>query len=289
MERMKNVILCLLVALVCHATAIAQRVSGTVVDSLGRAIAKADVMELDKNHRVLNFTRTNKNGVFTMRVNNPDAAHIRISAWGYNTLSERTVPQQGLTFTLTEKTPSRLQQIEATRTKGKRRYVLTNKLLCGRSLAREVPWLVMLEHLCDTMYVLRLPIKAEALSGQYKENRMAIFEAKNQDIILQLYNGEDATPVEGNPNESATWNPFTEEVRTVMTQTGYGDLNDDATYYYYPAFIITSSQLRLLQEKALDFSRLMINNERANNYWIMYPMNNFAKELQRAVAKCKTQ
>ena len=63
------------------------RVSGTVVDQHGNAISDVLVRELDENRRVINYTKTDENGIFSFKVQD-NYNSIQFLATGYRKLTQ---------------------------------------------------------------------------------------------------------------------------------------------------------------------------------------------------------
>lgn len=283
---LQRVILLLVSVMFACTNVVAQHLSGSVLDSLGNPIANAEIVELGSNHRVINYAKSNNKGLFTISLSNSEVAHISIKADGYVQLTAQVIPDQTYKVTMQKKQPSRLQQLREKYQGVKHKAVLSNKLLCGRYHSREVPWLVMLEHIGDDVYALHLPVKTETEYGQYREGRMAVVETSDLQHLLELYNAEENQPVDGSPNEKETWDRFTGSNTSVLTHwSWYSDDFDKKILYYYPTFILTQSELEMLIEKSSDINRILLDNEAADNFWIMYPMKGFAKELKKAMQK----
>lgn len=281
-------ILILLVACMASLSAQAQqRVSGTITDSQGEPIYKANVMEMDKDHRILNQTTTDRRGNFVMAVRDTLTGYLRITANGYDMQRERIRKnQQILHIQMEERQASRLSQIREKNASAKPREVKTTRLLCGRSGMHEEPWTVKIERLNDTLYVLQLPVKA-SVSGIYKEGRSITFLDKNDYQIIMAYNGEDAMPVEGYPNEDGAWN--TKDMQSIgnfKLQSHLDEINkEDLSIYFYPQFILTREDMEILTTQA-DLLRIVaVDTEAGDNFWQVYPQESFSKEMKKILTK----
>lgn len=281
-------ILFLLMSVVSHVEA--QRIYGTVTDSLGRPIAQANITEIDVNHRVLSNTKTDKNGNFHMKLLNSEETRLRIVADGYMIFTQRSRNIDTHQFVLSAKTASRLSQIEKSFPTGKRNYVLTQKLFCGKKYLQQVPWLIMVELIGDSTIVMRLPVRASSSSKSYAEGRCLTFVDAADGHMLMAYNGEDAAAVTGNPNERSTWKFVIDNLYTESEMRhGYIDDYDDQSIYYYPSFILSLDELQHLLNESNSLARIFIDTESADNCWIMYPRTNFVKEMQKVLKKLMPQ
>ncbi len=283
----KSIVAALLLS-VASATAYAQRISGTVTDSLGTPVAQASVLEVDINHRVLSSTKTDASGNFNMRILSMGNTRLRINAHGFQMLSKRTEKGQKQTFMLAKKTASRLSMAEKANAGFKRNHILTEKLFCGHSGTNEVPWTVMLEQIGDSVFVLRLPVKASNSGAVYNESRSLTFVDWGDSQLLQSYNGEDSEAVIGYPNERSTWRYVIDkehETREMHRDYGNGTADASESIYFYPAFMLSLDELQQLQKEADHLGRLLIDTEQADNVWFMYPRANFGKELSKIMKK----
>lgn len=287
---MKIRLFTLLLSFCAVLSAQAQRVAGTVTDSIGNPVAQANVIEIDINHRIVSHTKTDKQGNFSIAVRDANSNRLRITADGFAIITKRIETKGKQTYVLSRKTESRLSKEEKQFWGKQRKYVITDKLFCGKSGSQSVPWNVMLEQLSDTMYVLRLPVKANDLSGIYIEGRSVTFLNNEDAHVLMIYNGEDASVVNGYPNDLNTWdNIINRSFDTADIHTGYEGYHDALPYYFYPPFLISADEMKVLVNDADNLFRLLIDTERADNYWLMYPRKSFAKELQKVLTKLKAK
>lgn len=283
LQRVFFLFTCVMLACV---NASAQHLTGSVIDSLGNPIANAEVVELSSSHRVLNHTTTTEKGLFSIHLSNNQRAHISVRAEGYVQLTTQVVPEQKYRLMLQKKHPSPLQLLKEKYEGKPKKSLLTNKLLCGRYRSREVPWLVKLEYIGDNTFLLQLPIKSETEYGVYREGRMTVVETNDLQHVLELYNSNDCIPVEGSPNEKETWERFSGKSIGVQPQwSWYSDDVEDKVFYYYPTYILTKHDLEQLIFRSSEINRILLDNEAADNFWIMYPMKGFAKELKKAMLK----
>lgn len=277
------------VAVFCHLSAQAQsHVSGTITDSLGTPIFKAYVMETDNENRIHNSTTTDRSGNFTMAYTGAPNRYLRITADGYVTTHRKIETEEQLVrFSLAKRPVSRLSELRKQST-GKRKYVRSTKLLCGRSGIHEVPWTVLIEAINDTTFMLQMPVTAIDKRGVYPEGRTMVFLDKNDYHMLMGYNGEDANAILGNPADESIWNNFgkegiTEKVYAKNAESNFIDSNDPV--YYYPQFLFTLEEMQMLCDKSDRLAYLIVDIETGDNYWNVYPMESFGKELTKILTK----
>lgn len=268
-----------------------QRISGTVTDSLGHPLFKANITEIDKNHRIVNQTTTDHRGNFVMAVRDTLTGHLRISANGYVTQRDRIRRnQQVLRVSLEKRKASRLSTLMAKNTNKKSKAIRSKKLFCGRNGAHEEPWMVMVERLSDSIYVLQIPVKAQNMAGNYKEGRTMSFLDLNDYQIITVYNGEDAIPIEGNPDsyDPRDHNEM-QRIGNFKLHNGFEEYTTDNPIYFYPQFILTLDDIQILLAQADRLSRIAVDTEAADNFWLVYPMDTFHKELTKIIDKLNKQ
>lgn len=267
-----------------------QRISGSVTDMEGNGIEKACLVEVNSDHRILSSAVTDVNGHFNMKLRNAGSSRIRINAVGYAMLTQRSRTGQNQRFMMSRKHASRLSVVMKQMEGRERNYVLTESLFCGhKANGNAVPWLVMVEILGDTTYVLRLPVHASSASATYPEGRAIEFLDWGDGQMLASYNGEDSYPVKGAPKEYRTWREVLDyEEMSGTIQRDYGD-NTSGTeeMYFYPPFLLSQGEMVQLISRAEQLARLLIDTERGDSSWFMYPRKDFGKQLQQIVAKLK--
>lgn len=284
---MRRLLCAAALSVVAAATISAQRISGTVTDSLGNAIAQASVMEVDANHRILSNAKTDANGNFNLTLRNAGKTRLYINADGFAMFTQRSQKGQLQKFIMQKRTISRLAKVWSTCTNKTQNYVLTNKLFCGHNASETpIPWMSMLELIGDSTYVLRVPVKASHINSVYKEGRCLTFVDWADGQLLTAFNGEDASAIKGNPSQRSTWkNVATSEHETFEIRHGHADDIIDEELYFYPAFMLTHSEMQQLIKEADHIGRLLIDTEQADNCWNMYLRSNFGKELQKVLKK----
>ena len=68
----------------------------------------------------------------------------------------------------------------------------------------------------------------------------------------------------------------------------YGDrMGEMEELYFYPPFLLTQGEIDQLISRADHLARLLIDSERGDNGWFMYPRKDFGKQLLKEVTKLK--
>lgn len=274
-----------LLMVMCCISAQAQHLSGTVTDSLGTPIFKANVMEIDRVNRIDNHTSTDRNGHFTMAFTGKEDNYIFVTADGYVTYHRAIGDNTSLLKIQMQKRPkSRLSEIKKKAVGQKRRFVKTNKLLCGRSGLQEVPWTTIVEAVNDTIFMLQLPVTVIDKHSTYPEGRTITFLDKNDYHMLMAYNGEDAFPIMGNPNDDDVWTNMGKDA--INKRVFHEDREDsDVPTYFYPQFLFTLDELQMLCEQSDRIGYILVDVETADNYWNVYTLSTFGKELKKIITK----
>ena len=250
-----------------------QNVSGTVKGPDG-AIAKVSVREIDANHRVLNHTTTDRNGLFSFHVR--DAQHsLQFFAPGYRTFSHKMLGEKSFRVTMEKRRASSYA--------GTAKVILkSEKLFCGHYLGEVVRQQAWVEKMCDTLYTLILPIEMEKPVDEYPVGRQLIVLDELGRQVMTLENVVDAYPIAGDPDDVS---------QSCLSQsysgTGYvpGVDDEDKKLYAYPHFQISRSQLEMLCNNPQQFDRLAVDTWRANNYWNFFTTDNTVELLRKALDK----
>lgn len=282
----KHILSFVLLLLTCISANAQLRISGTVTDSLGNPIFKANVMEMDIYHRILNQTSTDKKGNFVMSVRDTLTGYLRISANGYvNTRDRIRKNLQSFHIKMEERKASRLSMIMQ-KAGSKSNSIQSIDLLCGRSGAHVEPWLVTIEKLTDSLYVLQMPVKAIHASSVYKEGRTMTLLDANDYPIITCYNGEEALPISGAPNEyDHDRLKDQQSIGNFQMKSGTQLNAIDDNLYFYPQFILTIDDIEVLMAQSDHLARITVDTEGGDNFWFVYPMENFTKEFQKIFKK----
>ncbi len=263
----------------------AQSISGRVTDQNGKPIFKANIMEMDKNHRILNQTTSDKNGNFVMSARDTLAGHLCITCNGYVMMHERIRnTHDRFHIHLEERKPSRLSTLSKNDFNTKNSSFETRRLLCGRSGAHVEPWNVVFERISKDTYILQLPVKASHTTGVYKEGRTITFLDDNDYQIILCYNGEDAPALRCSPNDYE-FRKNMQEIGNYKAQTGTQINALEEDIYYFPQFVITQDDLDILMAQPERLARIAVDTEDADNYWLVYPLDTFTKEMKKILTK----
>lgn len=250
-----------------------QNVSGTVKGPDG-AIAKVSVREIDANHRVLNHTTTDRNGLFSFHVR--DVQHsLQFFAPGYRTFSHKMLGEKSFRVTMEKRRTSPYV--------GTAKVILkSEKLFCGHYLGEVVRQQAWVEKMCDTLYTLILPVEMEKPVDEYPVGRQLIVLDELGREVMTLENVVDAYPIAGDPDDVS---------QSCLSQsyTGVGHVvgvdDEDKKLYAYPHFQISRRQLEQLCNKPEQLNRLAVDTWRANNYWNFFPTDRTFELFRKALEK----
>ena len=147
--------------------------------------------------------------------------------------------------------------------------------------------MVQIEQLNDTVFSLQMPVTSINKNGTYPEGRTMVFLDKNDYHMLMGYNCEDAYPIIGNPSDEDTWNTIGKDNNFGKYNAQNASLLTDSNepVYYYPQFLFTLDELQMLCKQADNLSYIIIDIETGDNYWNVYPLESFGKELTRILTK----
>ncbi len=270
MKRLFFLIMCL-----CCTTAWGQQqnVSGTVKGPDG-TIAKVSVREIDSNHRVLNHTTTDKNGIFSFVVR--DAQHsLQFYAPGYRTFSHKMLGEKSFQVTMEKR---RTSPFVATA----KVILKSDNLFCGHYFGEKVRQLAWMEKMCDTLFTLILPVEMDRPVDEYPIGRQLIVLDELDRQVMTLENVVDAYPIMGDPDE-------VNESRIAQSYTGTGYMPgvgvEDVRLYAYPHFQISRAQLEQFVAKPELLGRLAVDTWRANNYWNFFPTDKTIELFRKALKK----
>jgi len=267
-----------LLAVILASTSFAQeRVTG-VVRCEGEPVADAIVMEINKDHRILHQTRTDSEGRYSISFSNPEKNSIRVLAAGYYTITHKL---RGFSLVTINMIP-REHSVNYDTLPGRHKGIQTNKLFVGRVGDGTRPQIARVEMVNDTLFSLIVPLRVDALVDEYPAGRNMMFLGDADELLLNARNGMDVKPLEGDPEDiSDKIRPINNTVQIVNGQTPNVYTNN----YVYPRFLINRDQLFSLIGKAGQVRRVAFDTVRADNYWLLYPSDEFEDELHRLVYK----
>ena len=273
-ERMFHFIL----ALAFVASSFAEtRITG-VVRSEGVPVADAIVMEINKDHRILHQTRTDSQGRYSILFTHPEKNSIRVLAAGYYPITHKLREFTQVTVNLTPREHS----VNYDTLPGRHKGIQSNKLFVGRVGDGPRPQISRLEMVSDTLFSFIVPLRVDALVDDYRAGRNMMFLGDGDELLLNARNGMDVKPIEGDPEDiSDKIRPINHNVQIVHGQTPNVYTNN----YVYPRFLISRNELFSLIENASRVRRIAFDTVHADNYWLLYPSDDFESELHRIVYK----
>ena len=250
-----------------------QNVSGIVKDSEG-GIAKVSVREIDSEHRVLNHTTTDRNGLFSFRVR--DIHHsLQFYAPGYRTFSHKMLGSKSFKVTLEKRRTS--PYVASAKV-----ILKSEHLFCGHYLGEIVQQQAWMEKLCDTLYTIILPVEMERPVDEYPAGRQLIVLDEAGGQVMQLENVVDVYPIAGDPDDvSQSCIAQNYKGRDYIP----GGNEDEKRFYAYPHFQISQAQLEQLCSKPELLGRLAVDTYRANNYWNFFPTDRTIELFRKALEK----
>lgn len=268
---MRRGITALLILALHTATVAAQemQLQGTVSHD-GTPVAKAAVMEIDINHRILNHTYTDAKGRFALKTTGGKTS-LRVTASGMHKFTQKightTNWQVNMKKDNTPDVPNRV----------KARYE-TTKLLVGKSNARAIPQITWVEQLTDTTYTLVLPVRMPTMVEEYPTGRKMTVTDFNGHVVALGECIEQAVPEEGLPK---SWDPFVRVSTSNSTDSESPFTTDDRDYFAYPRFALTKTEMEYMIDHSSDLACFAVDTSRGDNCWLYYPATTFAKELQK--------
>lgn len=253
------------------------RITG-LVRSEGVPVADAIVMEINKDHRILHQTRTDSQGRYSITFTNPQKNSIRVLAAGFYPITHKLREFTQVTVNLTPKEHS----INYDTLPGRHKGVQSNKLFVGRVGDGTRAQISRFEMVSDTLFSLIVPLRVDALVDDYRAGRNVMFLGDGDELLLTARNGMDVRPIEGDPEDIADKiRPINNNVQIVNGQSPNVYTNN----YVYPRFLIPRTQLFSLLENASRVRRIAFDTVHADNYWLLYPADDFESELQRLIYK----
>ena len=245
-----------------------QKIQGRVMHE-GEPLVKANVVELDANHRVINQTQTDNAGYFSMNVSGGKTS-VRVTYDGMRRFTHKIGTQTTWEIELDKDN-------ETDGKTAKSRHE-TTKLLVGHVQGRAIPQLTWVEHLTDTSFCLVVPVRVFKGVEEYPSGRKITVQDYNGRIVATGRCIETATAEEGAPE---SWDPF---VRTSTNNSAGNNsqfTTDDRDYFCYPRFMFSKTELEYLIDHSKEIACFAIDTSRGDNYWLYYTGKNFGKELQK--------
>ena len=235
-------------------------------------LAKANVVELDANHRIINQTQTDDAGFFTLNVSGGKTS-IRVTYHGMKKFTKKIGTQTTWQIELKEE--------ENNNGKVKSRHE-TSKLLVGHLNGRIIPQLTWVENLTDTTFCIIVPVRVYNAVEEYPMGRKMAVQDYNGRIVAIGTCIEAAIPEEGAPQ---SYDPY---VRTSTNNSANNNsqlTTNDRDYFAYPRFVFTKTELEYLIDHSSELACFAVDTSRGDNFWLYYKSKNFNKELQKILNK----
>lgn len=153
-----------------------QKIQGRVMHE-GEPLVKANVVELDANHRVINQTQTDNAGYFSMNVSGGKTS-VRVTYDGMRRFTRKIGTQTTWEIELDKDN-------ETDGKTAKSRHE-TTKLLVGHVQGRAIPQLTWVEHLTDTSYCLVVPVRVFKGVEEYPSGRKITVQDYNGRIVAKI-------------------------------------------------------------------------------------------------------
>lgn len=236
----------------------------------GEPLSKANVMEIDANHRIKNQTLTDDAGLFVLNVTG-DKTSIRVTYNGMRRFTRKIGSQKTWEIILQK------ENNEEGKKKVKSRHE-TNKLLVGHLQGRVIPQLTWMEHITDTSFCLIIPVRVYNSVEEYPLGRKVVVQDISGRIVATGENIEASVPIEGIPE---SWDPYVRTSTNNSANNASQFTTNDRDYYCYPRFMFSKNELEYMIDHSDELVCFAVDTSRGDNYWMYYTNKNFAKELQK--------
>ena len=236
-------------------------------------LAKANVMELNANHRIINQIHTDANGYFTLKVSG-EKTSVRVTYNGMRKYTHKIGTRTKWEISLDKEKDMGENKV--------RSHHETTKLFVGRMQGRTIPQLSWIEHLTDTTFCIIVPVRTISAVDEYPQGRRMVVQDYNGRIIATGVCIEPAMPEEGLPQ---SYDPY---VRTSSNNSANNNsqfTTDDRDYFCYPRFLFKRTDLENIIDHSTEVECFAVDTTRGDNYWIYYKAKNLGKELQKILNK----
>jgi len=252
-------------------------VSGKVMAG-GVPVAGATVKELDVNHRIVSQSTTDASGLFNMSVVDLNHA-LSVHSDGYLEHIERLFGRKTVEIALVKGT----SLVDEELLMGNHKIEESYKLLYGHNGGRNIPQLVRIEMLNDTLFTLIVPIMSSSQSEAYPAERALIFVDAADNQLLVGKNVMEVYTLIGEPEDVGKYDVMPRAYIGVNYTPNTSVYN--SPMFLYPQFLFTTQGLEKLLEQEERIYRLLIDTSRGDNFWILYPSKTFGKEIRKMIAK----
>lgn len=277
-SRMIQRLMAIITAIMLASTAYSQskNIHG-IVTHQGRPLQRANVVELDANHRIINQTKTNSKGVFVLSVSN-SKNHIRVTYEGMVKYSHKIGSIDNWKIELKKNSTEKQEKTVKSRRE-------TSKLLVGHSHNAIITQITWLEQLSDTTFCMIVPIRVNSAVEEYPVGRRMVVQDYNGRAIAIGVCIEDAFAQEGDPKNQDEPYLFNKISNSSVTsrETSFGVAEHE--YFCYPRFLFYITDLENLIDHSKDIACFSVDTSQGDNYWLYYPHRHFAKELQKILNK----
>lgn len=260
--------------------ALAQTISGRVADADNQPLEGVSVREVRAEGRIINQTRTDASGYFTLALRNTRNA-LEATLEGYATHREAIDKKRVFKITLTR----RAAGAEAFNVR-RRETMQTNRLFVGHQDGKEVAWQTWLDQYNDTLVEMVVPVMASTMVDEYPEGRHLYFYGLATKPLVVATTQTAEYPKAGDPNELDT--PFWERMHRGDASVAIAD-GTPRLCYFYPKFLLSLADLARLAKEAETIVSITTDNAPADNTYQLYPAASFAKELRKYASRVKAK
>lgn len=246
------------------------KIQGRVMHE-GEPLAKANVVELDVNHRIINQTQTDDAGFFSLNVSGGKTS-VRVTYEGMRKFTRKIGTQTSWQIELDKEKDMGGKKVKSRHE--------TTKLLVGHIQGRAVPQLTWVEHLTDTTFCLIVPVRVFKGVEEYPSGRKIAVMDYNGRIIATGECIENAIAEEGAPQ---SWDPYVRTSTNNSADNNSQFSTDERDYFCYPRFLFSKTELEYLIDHSKEVACFAVDTSRGDNHWLYYTGKNFGKELQKVL------
>lgn len=232
-------------------------------------LTNANVVEIDINHRIINQTRTDASGFFTLNVTGGKTS-VRVTHNGMRKFTHKIGTRTSWEIALDKEDDLGSGKVRSS--------YETTKLLAGHMQGRVIPQLTWVEQLNDTTYCLVVPVRVSNGVEEYAQGRKMTVQDYNGRIVAIGVCIESANPEEGAPE---SYDPYVRTTSNNSSNNHSQFTSDERDYFCYPRFQFTLTELEYMIDHSTELACFAVDTAAGDNYWLYYKSKNFAKELQK--------
>lgn len=253
----------------------ADRIYGTVTNNR-KPVPQAVVAELDDRHRIVNQTRTDNNGQFTLSVSGKNSL-VKVTADGMKDFMQKIGSRRKWKIDLKSASMSAEEMVRKSSRK-------TTWLLTGYNNNVVVTQETWVEQISDEEFCLVIPTQVFSAVEEYPAGRRVVVKDFNGRVmavgvcIADSYVEEQETDDEGVSVFDRVYSGSSASKDTSL------DFEENL-FFCYPRFMFKLSELEYLIEHDREIACFEVDTSRGDNFWIYYPHQKFAKELQKILNK----